>query len=172
MSFSVYFIIGSLLTEPLLEPVSYYCERLDVSEAGEPFYIHDCEVWKRTLCRDHADAYLALDLPWFGDGREVTSSHHHGPTKTIHDLDWLFVCMYVCWYRHCRYVCLCLHDNLFARRLQHHVLSPFIPALVGLGLVHDLLKHRPLPAQKQSSAPVLISVCVTVCLALMCFTGH
>lgn len=58
---------------------------------------------------------------------------------------YIFVAVIVC-------VCLCLHDNLFARGLQHHVLGPVVPALVGLGLVHDLLEHRPLPVQKQNRA--------------------
>lgn len=58
---------------------------------------------------------------------------------------------------HCVRVCLRLHDNLFARGLQHHVLGPVVPALVGLGLVHDLLEHRPLPVQKQNRAIAVLS---------------
>lgn len=58
---------------PVYECVSYYCERQGVSEAG---------------------VYLALNLPRFGDGRQVTSSHHHGPGNTTHDSD-LYVCIYV-----------------------------------------------------------------------------
>lgn len=57
----------------------------------------------------------------------------------------------------CVCVYVCLHDNLFACGLQHHVLGPVIPALVGLGLVHDLLEHRPLPAQKQATAAQSLS---------------
>lgn len=48
--------------------------------------------------------------------------------------------------------CLRLHDDLFARGLQHHVLGPVVPALVGLGLVHDLLEHGPLPVPRQRGA--------------------
>lgn len=55
----------------------------------------------------------------------------------------------------CRRVCLSIHDDLFARGLQHHVLGPVVPVLVGLGLVHDLLEHRPLPGRKQNKAPVV-----------------
>lgn len=44
---------------------------------------------------------------------------------------------------------LYLHDNFFARGLQHHVLGPVVPVLVGLGLVHDLLEHGPLPVRRQ-----------------------
>lgn len=95
MSFSVYFIIGPPLTEPLLEPVfecvSYYCERLDVSVPGVPFYNWST---KRSLCGDHTGLYLALNLPRFGDGRQVTGSHHHGPGNTTHDWD-LHVCTFL-----------------------------------------------------------------------------
>lgn len=42
-----------------------------------------------------------------------------------------------------------LHDNFFACGLQHHVLGPVVPVFVGLGLVHDLLEHGPLPVHRQ-----------------------
>lgn len=52
----------------------------------------------------------------------------------------------------CVRVCVrfCIHDDLFARSLQHHVFGPVIPVLVGLGLVYNLLEHGPLPAQRQT----------------------
>ena len=28
---------------------------------------------------DRYSTHLALDIPWFGDGRQVTTCHHHGP---------------------------------------------------------------------------------------------
>lgn len=39
------------------------------------------------LRQDHTGVYLALDLPRFGDGRQVARSHHHGPGNTTHDSD-------------------------------------------------------------------------------------
>lgn len=107
---------------------------------------------KRTHCAE-ITLYLALYLPRFGYGRQVTSSHHHGPWNITHDWDMHVVCW--CLPLH---VCVSvIHDNLFACGLQHHVLGPVVPVLVGLGLVHDLLEHCPFPAWKQSRAPVLIS---------------
>lgn len=47
-------------------------------------------------------------------------------------------------------LCFHLHDDFFAGRLQHHVFGPVVPVLVGLGLVHDLLEHRPFPGRTQT----------------------
>lgn len=74
MSFSSYFIIGSPLAEPLLEPI-HHC----VS-------VCECERHCITSSRAEITLYLALNLPRFGDGRQVTSSHHHGPTNTTHHI--------------------------------------------------------------------------------------
>lgn len=104
----------------------------------------------RLKLRDSARTYLALDLPGFGDGGKITSRHHHGPEHTT----WLSLSGLSFFFFFFFYSCLCvqlnLHDNLFASGLKHHVFGPVVPVLVGLGLVHDLLEHGSLPAQKQT----------------------
>ncbi len=67
--------------------------------------------------------------------------------NTTHDWD-LYVSKSLLVPSLCVCVCVCLHDNLLARGLQHHVLGPVVPVLIGLGLVHNLLEHRSLPARK------------------------
>lgn len=72
----------------------------------------------------------------------------------------------------CRRVCFSVHDDLFARGLQHHVLGPVVPALVGLGLVHDLLEHRPLPGREQNKTPVVSRINAHVaCVMYVCAVG-
>lgn len=56
-----------------------------------------------TTVRDHADEYLALNLPRFGDGRQVTGGHHHGPRNTTHAN---IISVY--WYLTLR-VCVCVY---------------------------------------------------------------
>lgn len=159
MPFFYYFIIGSRSLCASVCPItvnSWMLLRLEchsiclsITTTGK--------VWKGACVDHHRGVYLALNLPGFGDGRQVTSSHHHGPRNTTHGWH-LYVCISLLVLA-CVCVCVCLHDNLFACGLQHHVLGPFIPVLVGLWLVHDLLEHRPLPAQKQSNVFSLFISC-------------
>lgn len=165
MSFSVYFITGS----PLSQSLSWSLSTSPSLNTAKGWMLVRLE-WhfttttgkcERTSCGDHADEHLALNLPRFGNGRQVTSGHHHGPRNTTHDQ--YHLCN-ISLYTACVCVCLCLHDYLFASGLQHHVLGPVVPVLVGLGLVHNLLKHCSLPAQNENKDPIVYR-CVCSCIS-------
>lgn len=81
MSFSVYFIIGSPLSRSLSWSLST-SQSLNTAK-GWTLVRLECHLTTTTV-RDHADEYLALNLPRFGDGRQVTGGHHHGPRNTTH----------------------------------------------------------------------------------------
>lgn len=149
MSFSVYFIIGSPSKS------LSWCLCMSVC----PIIVNG-RVLVRQVCT----------LLWISHGLAMADRSQAViimALETQH-MTQIFMSVYMCWYVPLC-MCLCLHDNLFACGLQHHVLGPVIPVLIGLGLVHNLLEHCPLPAQKQHTAPIPGSF---IHLYLMCCTRH
>lgn len=125
-------------------------------ESGEPLYSYYCEVSKEPC----GEITQVRTLLWISHGLAIADRSHAViimALEIIHNWITVLVLALIC-----TCVFWCLHYNLFACCLQHHVFCPVIPVLIGLWLVHDLLEHCPLSAWKQnqySSAHCLMITC-------------